>query len=99
MKFTCDVTGSPEPKVTWFKGSMELHPSRDFRASYDGKTAVLEIMDASQKDIGEYFCSARNFAGERKSSALLTVQGEFVLVILSSADTKLTVEDADSSIC
>ena len=70
--FQCEVTGNPEPKVTWLKQNSSLVADKRVVPSRGG----LVITDVTSQDEGTYTCVARNILGEMTSSATLAVQGE-----------------------
>ena len=72
--FLCKVKGNPEPWVTWLKQNSSLLTDKRFVQSSGG----LMITDVTSQDGGMYTCVAKNILGERKSSATLNVQGEYV---------------------
>ena len=77
--FQCEVKGNPDPQVTWLKQNSSLLTSKRIVQSRGG----LMIKDVTSQDGGMYTCEARNILGARRSSATLTVQGEYnVLIIL-----------------
>ena len=61
-RLCCDVTGQPEPKITWYKEE-ETEPL----CEYNGKYAVVQncghvmllINDVTSNDIGCYTCKVR----------------------------------------
>ena len=63
------------PQIKWSKNGKLLKASRDFKPSFDGCTASLEIVEVYCEDEGTYECEAKNTAGEAKTSAVLTVTG------------------------
>ena len=77
--FQCEVKGNPDPQVTWWKQNSSLLTNKRIVQSRNG----LLIKDVTSQDGGMYTCKARNILGARRSSASLTVQGEYnVLIIL-----------------
>ena len=74
--FECHITGEPEPKVVWYKGSRELILSADFVQSFDGKVAKLLMKDAYCDDSGPYSLLAKNSAGETRCQWHLNVRGK-----------------------
>ena len=62
-------------QIKWYKNGKLLKASRDFKPSFDGRTASLEIVEVYVEDEGKYECEAKNVAGEAKTSAILTVIG------------------------
>ncbi|XP_065607387.1 palladin-like [Cyrtonyx montezumae] len=74
-KFSCKITGRPQPQVTWSKG--DLHLQQNERFSMFEKTGIhfLEIQNVRLADAGIYTCTVVNSAGKASVSAELTVQG------------------------
>ncbi|XP_063245186.1 hemicentin-1-like [Bacillus rossius redtenbacheri] len=75
LMLRCPLTGSPAPKITWFKdgvavladgGSSSLHVSSDGRQ--------LHLMQARATDAGEYSCLAENSAGSDEAFFDVRVQ-------------------------
>lgn len=72
----CKITGDPQPTVFWYKDAKILKAGQDFKISYDGCLATLEITEIFPEDEGQYTCIAKNPAGEGKTTCTLTVIGE-----------------------
>lgn len=67
-------TGSPNPKVRWFKNGLEIHPEQpDFSVARDG---ALVISAASASHSGDFKCVAVNEAGSVERKTRLKVNGE-----------------------
>lgn len=75
-RYECKVGGSPEIKVTWYKGETEIHPSEKYSMSFVDSVAVLEMHNLSVEDSGDYSCEAQNPAGSASTSTSLKVKGE-----------------------
>ena len=56
----------PEPVTSWIKNGEHLDPSSSKRIRQT-ETGNLVIRDVEKSDAGEYFCSAENMVGTRKS--------------------------------
>uniref|UniRef100_A0A670HZJ5 Myosin light chain kinase, smooth muscle n=1 Tax=Podarcis muralis TaxID=64176 RepID=A0A670HZJ5_PODMU len=79
-KFSCKITGRPQPQVTWFKGEIQVQKSDRFNMFEKAGIQFLEIQNAQLVDAGIYTCTVMNSAGKASVSAELMVQGsEFVL--------------------
>ena len=76
--FQCKAEGNPEPKVTWLKQNSNLLADKRVVPSRGG----LMITDVTSQDEGSYTCVARNILGEVTSSVTLTVQGEYIMLLL-----------------
>ncbi|XP_032859263.2 myosin light chain kinase, smooth muscle isoform X4 [Tyto alba] len=74
-KFSCKITGRPQPQVTWFKGDIQLQQSERFNMFEKTGIQILEIQNAQLADSGIYTCTVVNSAGKASVSAELTVQG------------------------
>ena len=73
----CQVKGNPTPQVTWLKENSSLSFDKQSLQSRGG----LMIRDVTSQDEGEYTCEARNILGVVTSSATLTVQGKYLLIL------------------
>ncbi|CAH1789051.1 unnamed protein product [Owenia fusiformis] len=70
----CNVTGDPKPDVKWMHDGKPIKSTEDFKISYDGTVAKLEIMEVFPEDSGEYCCIISNSAGEVKTSSHIVVE-------------------------
>uniref|UniRef100_A0A672I7Y4 Uncharacterized protein n=1 Tax=Salarias fasciatus TaxID=181472 RepID=A0A672I7Y4_SALFA len=61
--FECQVTGTPEIDIYWFKEGSEILPSDRHKLAFVNSVASLELCSAELKDGGLYYCEARNEAG------------------------------------
>lgn len=73
--FECQVTGTPEIDIYWFKEGSEISPSDRFKMAFINSVATLEVCGADAKDGGLYYCEARNEAGSESCSMELKVKG------------------------
>uniref|UniRef100_A0A8C0B1C6 Ig-like domain-containing protein n=1 Tax=Buteo japonicus TaxID=224669 RepID=A0A8C0B1C6_9AVES len=73
-ELTCEVTGTPEIKITWFKDDRELKESDKYRMSFAKYLAILHITEVETEDSGEYICEAKNDAGKDICSSVVTVK-------------------------
>lgn len=74
-------SGSPRPKIRWFRNGLEIHPeqsSPEFSVSEDG---ALVISSASASHSGDFMCVATNEAGSVERKTRLKVNGEKALTI------------------
>ncbi|NXT06018.1 MYLK protein, partial [Prunella fulvescens] len=74
-KFSCKITGRPQPQVTWFKGDTQLQQNERFNMYERTGIQFLEVQNAQLADSGVYTCTVVNSAGRASVSAELTVQG------------------------
>lgn len=76
---SCRLVGSPAPTVTWYKSTIQIEPSPDFKLTYEPETGVctLELAEVFPEDAGEYVCKAVNPFGEATTSATLLVRSKW----------------------
>ncbi|XP_046514042.1 myosin light chain kinase, smooth muscle isoform X1 [Equus quagga] len=74
-RFSCKITGRPQPQVTWLKGDVPLQPSARVSMSEKNGMQVLEIQEVNQDDVGVYTCMVVNGSGKASMSAELCIQG------------------------
>uniref|UniRef100_A0A803XWE3 Myosin light chain kinase, smooth muscle n=1 Tax=Meleagris gallopavo TaxID=9103 RepID=A0A803XWE3_MELGA len=74
-KFSCKITGRPQPQVTWSKGDIHLQQNERFNMFEKTGIHYLEIQNVQLADAGIYTCMVVNSAGKASVSAELTVQG------------------------
>ncbi|KAM9710547.1 titin-like [Menidia menidia] len=72
--FECQVTGTPEIDVYWFKDGSELCAGERHRLAFANAVASLEVCGAEARDGGLYYCEARNEAGSESCSMELRVK-------------------------
>lgn len=69
-------SGNPPPEVIWLHDGNEIQESEDFHFEQRGTQHSLCIQEVFPEDTGTYTCEAWNSAGEVRTQAVLTVQGE-----------------------
>ncbi|XP_069798458.1 hemicentin-1 [Narcine bancroftii] len=57
----CLVSGTPTPKISWFKDGQLLRPNDPFKFLSNERT--LQVLNAQVLDTGRYICVAENVAG------------------------------------
>uniref|UniRef100_A0A8C4QZJ6 Titin n=1 Tax=Eptatretus burgeri TaxID=7764 RepID=A0A8C4QZJ6_EPTBU len=72
-KFECEVAGTPEFRVSWFRGDTELTSKGNCKITFKNNMALLEIRGVSKNDLGEYTCTVENEVGSITSNTILTV--------------------------
>lgn len=72
----CQISGTPEIKVSWFKADGKVRSSPTCKMEFFKGTASLKLAKVAKSDIGEYTCKAENSIGSASSSCQLTVQGD-----------------------
>lgn len=77
----CQVGGTPEIKVSWFKADGKVRSSPTCRLEYTKGVACLKLSKATKADIGEYTCKAENRIGSASSTCRLSVLGEHLIFL------------------
>uniref|UniRef100_A0A8C8HMI3 Hemicentin-2 n=1 Tax=Oncorhynchus tshawytscha TaxID=74940 RepID=A0A8C8HMI3_ONCTS len=70
----CDVTGHPEPAISWLRDGTPLPSGQHHSISEDGRQ--LQILSVQVSDMASYLCVAENKVGAVEKLFSLTVQGE-----------------------
>ncbi|CAK9803500.1 Titin homolog [Anthophora plagiata] len=73
-EFVVRFTGSPLPKISWFKDGFEIFSSRRTRILTDSGRSVLLIHQTALNDEGEIKCTATNRAGHTSTKARLILE-------------------------
>ncbi|XP_021346443.1 twitchin-like isoform X8 [Mizuhopecten yessoensis] len=73
-RFEVEITGTPKPDVTWFKGSRELFDDNKYEITNDGNHYSMAIRDVFGEDQDEYSVRAVNKGGSRSSRADLEIR-------------------------
>ncbi|XP_059533984.1 alpha-protein kinase 3 isoform X2 [Myotis daubentonii] len=76
VRFTCVITGYPEPEVTWYKDDTELDRFcglPKYEITHQGKRHTLQLYRCQEEDAAIYQASARNTKGIVSCSGVLEV--------------------------
>ena len=85
--FTCQATGEPVPTISWYYNNTLLVNGTEYmisEMSLDTTTIsnTLTIMSVESSDVGTYTCNVTNVVSSDTSSGVLTVNGEFLILVL-----------------
>lgn len=76
--FECQITGTPEIRVSWYLDGNEITDVRKYGISFVDGLASFQISNARVENSGTYVCEARNDAGTASCSIELKVKGLFL---------------------
>ena len=90
--FTCQATGQPVPTISWYFSGTPVDEANTMKYTISMMSLnittirnVLTIMNVQSSDVGTYTCNATNVVSSDTSSGVLTVNGELLLYVLSTA--------------
>ena len=86
-QFMCQVTGVPVPYIKWYFNAVMISLSNNSKYNSSSMAlnesiieSTLSIINVESSDVGTYTCEAENIIGTDQSSAILSVNGEYILV-------------------
>ena len=91
VSFTCQAAGEPVPTISWYYNNTPLVNGTEYmitEMSLNTTTIsnTLTIMSVQSSDVGTYTCNATNVVSSDTSSGVLTVNGEFLALVLLALD-------------
>lgn len=72
--FECQISGTPPPLISFWRGTKELFETGKYKILQDGDKYFLHINNVTLDDEDEYSVKAKNKGGSRMSRAYLTVK-------------------------
>ncbi|XP_070135967.1 uncharacterized protein [Drosophila bipectinata] len=72
--FECEVTGTPEPTVEWFKDGISIQSNSDYKTTFDKGICRLVIEETFAADSARFSCRASNLVGTCDTNATLSVR-------------------------
>lgn len=72
--FECQIHGTPQPLISFYRGTKELFEAGKYKITQDGDKYMLAINNVQLNDEDEYSVKAKNKGGSRMSRAYLTVK-------------------------
>ena len=82
--FTCSVTGEPVPTISWYFNDVPVDVTNTVKYDvvFSGPGQItLRINNVQSSDVGTYTCNATNVVSSDTSSGVLTVNGEYALLL------------------
>ncbi|WKY05591.1 hypothetical protein Q1695_006081 [Nippostrongylus brasiliensis] len=74
VTFECEITGTPRPEYSWFKGMKELVDTSRYTIITKGDVQVLMVNHLNSDDADEYTCRATNKFGTKSTRAQLVLK-------------------------
>ncbi|CAF4368595.1 unnamed protein product, partial [Didymodactylos carnosus] len=76
IRFVAEITGSPQPTITWLKDDQPLKADDNHIVQTEGNSQILIIKNAKSTDEGKYKVVAENSLGHVESQGTLAVNEE-----------------------
>lgn len=70
----CAVTGTPEPKIEWFKDGISIQNNSDYHTTYNQGLCTLSIEETFTEDSAHFTCKASNTVGTAETTSTLSVR-------------------------
>ena len=71
----CNVTGNPQPLVTWYKDGLDVHLILQSKFTFQGNNLHLERV--AEVDSGFFKCKAKNYLNSTEQVLQLFVYGAY----------------------
>jgi len=89
VTLSCNVSGNPEPSISWTTNGFQVNTTINFRISFSADKKQLTITNAKRTDNGNYRCVANNSLGIATSdAATVDVQCKSSMLVNKSVQTK-----------
>ena len=75
--FTCQADGEPVSIISWYFNDTALADPTKYIITNN----TLQIVNVESSDVGTYTCIATNVISNVTSSGVLTVNGEFLILV------------------
>ncbi|XP_074071705.1 uncharacterized protein LOC141507696, partial [Macrotis lagotis] len=79
-QFVCVVENGTSTGTTWTHEGVKMKESERVKQSQNGNVQLLTIQNVQLIDQGLYSCTIRNDHGEKTTSAVLTVEGGYLIL-------------------
>lgn len=79
LTLQCQVSGDPEPQVSWYKNNKKLESNDYVDLKYKCGLATLKIEEVFPEDAGEYKCVAKNYINDAETNCTVKVLRKFSL--------------------
>lgn len=67
MPLVCTVSGTPYPKITWYKDERKIDSDKKHDMRCENGVCTLTVFNTSMEDAGNYICEAENMHGVARS--------------------------------
>ena len=89
VTLSCNVSGNPEPSISWTANGFQVNTTINSRISFSAGKKQLTITNAERTDNGNYRCVANNSLGIATSdAATLDVQCKSSMLVNKSVQSK-----------